>query len=81
MRVQGYNSKIDTAKMVIESLKENVMEIFWEEDPFEFCSSRAILPLIQEEAEYSIKDLNLDVRDQYFYLQMINNLLGEYCED
>ena len=81
MRVQGYNSKIDTARMVIESLKENVMEIFWDEDPFEFCSSRAILPLIQEEAEYSIKDLNLDARDQYFYLQMINYLLGEYCED
>ena len=81
MRVQGYNSKIDTAKMVIESLKENVLEIFWEEDPFEFCSSRAILPLIQEEAEYSIKDLHLKEGDQKFYLQSIGRLLGEYCED
>lgn len=81
MRAPGYNFKINTAQTVVESLKENVMEIFWEEDPFEFCSSRAILPLIQEEAEYSIKELHLKEKDQNYYLQKISLLLGEYCED
>lgn len=81
MVIRAYHSKISSAQMVVENLKENVMEIFWEEDPFEFCSSRAILPLIQEDAEYSIKDLHLKEKDQIFYLQKIGRLLGEYCED
>ena len=80
MRALNYNTKIISAKQVVESLKENVMEIFWEEDPFEFCSSRAILPLIQEEAEYSIKELHLKKADQMRYLQKVEQVLGEYCE-
>ena len=81
MRTSGYNSKINSAQMLIESFKENVMEIFWEENPFEFCSSRAILPLIQEEAEYTIKDLHLNEGDQQYYLKKISYLLGEFSED
>jgi len=81
MRLANYHSKIDTAQMLVESFKENVMEIFWEEDPCEFCSSRAILPLIQEEAEYSIKNLHLKETDQSFYLQKIGYLFGEFSED
>ncbi|MCB2195579.1 MAG: hypothetical protein KQH79_06950 [Bacteroidetes bacterium] len=80
MRAISYNSKITSAQQVVESLKENVMEIFWEEDPFEFCSSRSILPLIQEEAEYSIKRLHLKEPDQNRYLQKVEQVLGEYCE-
>lgn len=80
MRATSYNTKITSAQKVVESLKENVMEIFWEEDPFEFCSSRSILPLIQEEAEYSIKELHLKEPDQERYLQKVEQVLGEYCE-
>ena len=80
MRALNYNTKITSAQQVVESLKENVMEIFWEEDPFEFCSSRSILPLIQEEAEYSIKKLHLKEPDQNRYLQKVEQVLGEYCE-
>lgn len=81
MRLANYHSKINTAQTLVESFKENVMEIFWEEDPREFCSSRAILPLIQEEAEYSIMNLHLKETDQCFYLQKIDYLLGEFGED
>jgi len=80
MRTQSYSTKINSAQQVVESLKENVMEIFWEENPFEFCSSRSILPLIQEEAEYSIKELHLNEKDQCKYLQKVELVLGEYCE-
>ncbi len=81
MRVANYHSKINTAQNLLENFKESVMEIFWEEDPFEFCSSRSLLPLIQEDLEYSIKELHLKEQDQLFYIQKIENLLGEYCED
>jgi len=81
MRLANYHSKINTAQNLIESFKENVMEIFWEEDPFEFCSSRSILPLIQEDVEYSIKKLHLKEKDQNLYIQKIGYLLGEFSED
>lgn len=81
MRSINYHTKIDSAQTVVENLKVNVLEIFWEEDPFEYCSSRSILPLIQEEAEHSIKDLHLKEKDQNFYLQKVGQVLGEYCED
>ncbi len=81
MKVKGYKSKIDTAQMVVSQLKENILEIFWNEDPFEYCSSRSMLPWIQEEAEYSIKRLHLKKKDQNYYLQKVNNMLGEYCEE
>ena len=81
MGTPGYNSKISSAQMVIENLKEDLMEIFWEEDPFEYCSSRSLLSLIQEEAEYSIKELHLKEKDQNFYLQKIGLVLGEYFEN
>ncbi|MFO7830162.1 MAG: hypothetical protein R6V23_16185 [Bacteroidales bacterium] len=81
MRVNGYKSRIYTAKMVVDQLKENILEIFWNEDPFEYCSSRSMLPWIQEEAEYSIKKLHLKKRDQQYYLEKINLMLGEYCEE
>ncbi|MFP4023838.1 MAG: hypothetical protein ACLFVR_04860 [Thiohalospira sp.] len=81
MKVNGYKSKIVTAQMVVNQLKENILEIFWNEDPFEYCSSRSMLPWIQEEAEYSIKRLHLKKRDQNYYLEKISNMLGEYCEE
>ena len=81
MRSINYHAKIDSAQTVVENLKVNVLEIFWEEDPFEYCSSRSILPLIQEEAEHSIKGLHLKKKDQNFYLQKVGQVLGEYCED
>ena len=81
MRASDYNYKINSAQEVVEGLKDNILDIFWEEDPFEFCSSRSILPLIQEEAEYSIKGLHLNEKDQNFYLQKISQVLGEYGED
>ncbi len=81
MKVEGYKSKINTAKTVIDQLKDNILEIFWNEDPFEYCSSRSMLPWIQEEAEYSIKRLHLKKKDQNYYLQKVNNMMGEYCEE
>ncbi|MFO7843310.1 MAG: hypothetical protein R6V16_05820 [Bacteroidales bacterium] len=81
MKVEGYKSKINSAQTVIDQLKTNILEIFWNEDPFEYCSSRSMLPWIQEEAEYSIKRLHLKKKDQNYYLRKVNNMLGEYCED
>ena len=81
MKVEGYKSKINTAKTVIDQLKDNILEIFWNADPFEYCSSRSMLPWIQEEAEYSIKRLHLKKKDQNYYLQKVNNMMGEYCEE
>ena len=80
MSTLSYNSKINSTKSVVESLKESVMQIFWDEDPFEFCSSRSLLPLIQEDAEYSIKELHLKEQDQSKYLQKVEQVLGEFCE-
>ena len=81
MRVETYKLKIFSASMIVENLKEDVLKIFWEEDPYEYCSSRSILPWIQEEAEYSIRELHLKQKDQSFYIQKINDTLGEYSED
>lgn len=81
MKVEDYKSKIITAQTVVDKLKENILEIFWNEDPFEYCSSHSMLPWIQEEAEYSIKRLHLKKKDQCYYLEKISNMMGEYCEE
>jgi hypothetical protein len=81
MKVEDYKSKIITAQTVVDKLKENILEIFWNEDPFEYCSSRSMLPWIQEEAEYAIKRLHLKKKDQSYYLEKISNMMGEYCEE
>ena len=80
MRIENYRSKINSATTIVEIVKENILEIAWEEDPNVFCSSRFMLPLIQEEAEYSIKNLHLKTQDQCFYIQKINQVFGEYAE-
>lgn len=76
----SYNSKIHSAEQIIEGLKDYVMEIFWEEDPSEYCSTRSLLPFIQEEAEYTIKSLHLKEKDQVFFLHKVEQVFGEYCE-
>jgi len=80
MNTTNYQKKLNEANRVVEDLKDSLMVIIWEEDPFEFCSSRSLLPLIQEEAEYSIRKLQLKEKDQQYFLQKLEQVFGEYCE-
>ena len=80
MKASSYSLKINNAGIIAEGFKENLLKIFWNDDPAEFCSSRNLIPWIQEEAEYSIKKLKLKQSDQTKYLQKIDLFAGEYTE-
>ncbi len=80
MNTTIYQKKLNEATRVVEGLKDSLMVIIWEEDPFEFCSSRALLPFIQEEAEYNVRSLGLSKQDQEHFIEKVKQVLGEFCE-
>lgn len=80
MNTTIYQKKLNEANRVVEDLKDSLMVIIWEEDPFEFCSSRSLLPLIQEESVYMIKEIGLSEQDHERFIKKIEQVLGEFCE-
>ena len=80
MITPSYKMRIESAKRITEELKDNMMNICWDDDPMEYCSSRSLIPWLQEEAEYKIMHLELKSKDQSYFLRKIDNLVGEYAE-
>ncbi len=72
---------IRKAWSVISNLKAQLLDVLWEENQFGYNSEHYLIPWIQEEAEYAIKEIGLSKEDENFFLMKIEHTVGEYFED
>jgi hypothetical protein len=66
---------------ILDELKSNIMDILWTDDQFNYNNEHFMIPLIQEDAEYRIKKLNLLKDDEFYFMTKIEQIVGEYMEE
>ena len=54
----NYQQKIKATKSILINLKEVLAETLWESDPNLYANDKMLLPWIEKDAEYEIKNLN-----------------------
>lgn len=81
MQMKKKNKTYQKAWDILEELKSHLMDILWVDDPFQYNNEHFIIPWIQEEAEYKIKRLQLKEEDENYFMQKIEQIVGEYIED
>jgi len=69
------------AKNILESLKLRMAQILWNDDFFSYNNEHFIIPWIQEDAEYAIKNLHLNKNEEKYYLMKVEQIMGEYLEE
>ncbi len=69
------------AKSILENLKYRMTKILWDDSKFTYNNEHSIIPWIQEEAEYEIKHLHLPENEEKYYLQKVEQIMGEYLEE
>ncbi len=69
-----------TGGKILEDLKSGIIEILWPGKSNFAFDERWLLPFVQEEAEYNIKKLKTSNELKNYYLNKIENIMGEYGE-
>lgn len=75
------NIKKQRARDILEELKDALSQIIWDDSMEEYNSSRYLIPWMQEDAEYAIKKLNLDKKEEEQFLKLAQRMTGEYTDD
>ena len=73
-------TKKDRAEKILSNLKETLLQILWDENGFDYCGARFLMPWLQEEAEYEIKNLKFKSPEEKIYIRKIDRIIGEYAE-
>ncbi|MCF8335522.1 MAG: hypothetical protein K9H65_02860 [Bacteroidales bacterium] len=73
--------KIDRAWNILEKLKTRLINILWDDNPLGYNNEHMLIPWLQEEAEYAIKELKLPEKDENYFLIKIEQIVGEYMEE
>jgi hypothetical protein len=73
--------KHQQAKSILENLKLRMVTILWNDDKFSYNNEHFIIPWIQEDAEYAIQNLHLPKSEEQYYLQKVEQIMGEYLEE
>jgi len=66
---------------IITNLKAQLLDVLWEENQYGYNSEHFLIPWIQEEAEYAIKNAGLSKEDEEFFLMKVEHTIGEYFEE
>jgi len=66
---------------ILDTLKQQVIEILWNDSRHEYTNEHLLIPWIQEETEYAIKKLNLSPEEESHFIQKIEHIVGEYTEE
>jgi hypothetical protein len=69
------------AQSILENLKLRIAHVLWNDNKFSYNNEHFIIPWIQEEAEYAIKNLHLPKNEEKYYLIKLEQILGEYLEE
>ena len=75
------NKKHHEAWVILDELKANLMDIVWTDDQFNYNNEHFLIPLIQEDAEYRIEKLHLPEEEKRYFLNKIEQIVGEYMEE
>ena len=66
---------------ILEELKSHLMDILWTDDQFNYNNEHFMIPWIHEEAEYKIRKLNLSKTEEQYFMNKIEQIVGEYMEE
>lgn len=69
------------AESILENLKLRMAHILWDDNRNNYNNEHYIIPWIQEEAEYAIKNLHLSKNEEKYYLIKLERIMGEYLEE
>ncbi|MFO8235202.1 MAG: hypothetical protein R6U04_07355 [Bacteroidales bacterium] len=69
------------AWQILDELKSRIIKVLWEDDKYKYNTEHFILPWLQEDAEYAIKKLPLNEKDEEYYLYKVEQIMGEYLEE
>ena len=69
------------ARNILEKFKSRLLNILWQDSQFRYNNDHMLIPWLQEEAEYAIKSLNLPEYEEKYYLNKIEQIIGEYTEE
>ncbi len=73
------NKALTKAEEIISDLKKDLLDILYEADN-SYGSMRDFLHLIEEDAIYDLKELNLNADTENYYLKKVVDIFGPYSE-
>jgi len=76
-----YQEKVKKAKTILSRLKTELLDILINKEKQDYCSDQMMLPWMEEDAEYSIRKLQLKKVDEKRYIRKIHNIFGVYSEE
>lgn len=74
------DNKIAQAEELIEELKALLLEMMWSDMRDGYNNQKLAIPWIHEDYRYAIKRLALTNKNEAFYLDKIERIIGEYAE-
>ena len=79
--VKMNEAKKHQARNILETLKLRLINILWNNSQLGYNNEHMLIPWLQQEAEYAIKELKLPEEDEQYYLIRIEQIIGEYIEE
>lgn len=76
-----YEKKLQKAGEILAKLKDELLYLLSDTENYQYCSSRMLLPWIEEETEYAIKKLQLQKADERKLINKVHETLGVYSQN
>jgi hypothetical protein len=73
--------KIEKAEKILRQEREELLRMVTAEGIYDFGSAREFMPLIEEDAKYRIRSLELPHYLLKYYLNKLCDIYGPYSED
>ncbi|PLX18203.1 MAG: hypothetical protein C0599_12635 [Salinivirgaceae bacterium] len=74
------DKKTQKAEMLLIELKNVLLETMWGDQRYQYNNQKLAIPWLHEDYQYQIKKLGLTEDKEAFYMNKIEQIIGEYAE-
>lgn len=74
------DQKLIDAEQMMDELKSILLEMVWEDQRYSYNNQKLIVPWLHEDYRYALQRLKLPPKQEAFYLDKIERIIGEYAE-
>ena len=74
------DKKTDKAEEMMEELKAMLLETLWGDKQYNYNNQKMVIPWLHEDYSYAIQRLSLSPKQEAFYFDKIERIIGEYAE-
>ena len=74
------DKKTQKAELLMIELKNVLLETMWGDQRYQYNNQKLTIPWLHEDYQYQIKKLNLHPDKESYYLDKIEQIIGEYAE-